>query len=111
MGIFTTLLIINIVINSLQQRETILNTPIKTFMQKFSTNTTYTTKSKDIILSNEILSEYQIFTHSNSLQIDSSYTSIVMVLVESWGVPKDIDLLKNHLVFLMIFLKVLKVCI
>lgn len=99
LGIFTTLLIINIVINSLQQRETILNTPIKTFMQKFSTNTTYTTKSKDIILSNEILSRYQIFTHSNSLQIDSSYTSVVMVLVESWGVPKNINLLKYSFSF------------
>lgn len=99
LGIFTTLLIINIVINSLQQRETILNTPIKTYMQKFNTNTTYTTKSKDVILSNEFLSRYEIFTHSNSLQIDSSYSSVVMVLVESWGVPKDIDLLKYSFSF------------
>lgn len=96
LSIFITVLLLNNGICYLQHREVFLSSTIKTFFSKYDKNVIGA--SSDVTLSPQMEKTFQT-KHFYLSSPDTNYTSVVMVLVESWGVPKNIDLLKYSFSF------------
>lgn len=96
LSIFITVLLLNNGICYLQHREVFLSSTIKTFFSKYDKNVIGA--SSDVTLSPQMEKNFQT-KHFYLSTPDTNYTSVVMVLVESWGVPKNINLLKYSFSF------------
>ena len=96
LSIFITVLLLNNGICYLQHREVFLSSTIKTFFSKYDKNVIGA--SSDVTLSPQMEKNFQT-KHFYLSSPDTNYTSVVMVLVESWGVPKNINLLKYSFSF------------
>ena len=88
---FLFILILNWGINSLQSREKIISSPLKDYSLIFDKEDN---PSKNHFLNPDIKAAYPIYKKNDLHAIDDKYDKVIMILVESWGVPKNIDLLR-----------------
>lgn len=95
--LFIFILILNLGVNALQNRERIISMTLKDTAKSFIQ--TGTNIDQSTFLREDIKDAFPIYQGPKISSPDTNYTSIVMVLVESWGVPKNIDLLKYSFSF------------
>lgn len=89
------LLLLNWGINSVQVRERVFSNSLKDYAAKFDYEASYI--SKNSILQPDMEENFPVYKLNDLLHVESDYNQVVMVLVESWGVPKDVELLKAQL--------------
>ena len=93
--VFVAMLLLNWGINAVQMREHILSTPLIDFASRFDNDNNRV--SMNSMLLTDMKEAFPIYELNDLNNVDSSYNHIVMVLVESWGVPKNVELLKAQL--------------
>ncbi len=86
------LLLLNWGVNSIQERERIFTNTLKDYAAKFDYEASYISKNSILTLAME--KAFPIYTSKGLLNVELEKSKVVMVLVESWGVPKDVELLK-----------------
>lgn len=89
--LFLFILILNWGVNSLQDRERIVSCTLKDYSSFFDKELT---SSKNHYLNPDIKAAYPIYDKNDLHTANSNYEKVVMILVESWGVPKNINLLQ-----------------
>lgn len=94
-SLVVVLLLLNWGVNSVQVREHIFTNTLKDYAAKFDYEASYI--SMNSILEPDMEKAFPVYASKELLNVDSKYNKVVMVLVESWGVPKNIDLLKAQL--------------
>ena len=93
--VFVAMLPLNWAINAVQMREHVFSTPLIDYATRFDNENNRV--SMNTMLLADMKKAYPIYERNDLNNIDSLYDHIVMVLVESWGVPKDVELLKAQL--------------
>lgn len=89
--LFLFILTINWGINGLQNRERMLSCVLKEYFLKYDKDDVV---SKDLYLKQDVKVAYPIYDKNDLHVVYDKYDKVVMILVESWGVPKNVDLLK-----------------
>lgn len=88
---FLFILILNWGVNSIQNKEKIISITLKDYSLIFDKEEN---SSKNSYLNPDMKAAYPIYEKNDLHAIDDKYDKVMMILVESWGVPKNIDLLR-----------------
>ena len=89
--LFLLVLATNWGINGLQSRERVVSCTLKDYSLIFDK---IETSSKNHYLNPDIKAAYPEYKKNDLHVVDNNFDKVVMILVESWGVPKNIDLLQ-----------------
>lgn len=89
--LFLFVLILNWGVNSLQNRERIVSFMLKEYSFIFDKEEM---PSRNRFLSPDFKAAYPIHEKNDLLTVNDKYDKVVMILVESWGIPKNIALLQ-----------------
>lgn len=89
------LLLLNWGINSIQDRDHVFSNTLKDYAAKFDYEASYI--SMNSILEPDMEKAFPIYNSKELQNVESKHNKVVMVLVESWGVPKNVELLKAQL--------------
>ena len=89
--LFLCILLLNWGTSGLQEDVKIISYMLKDFSSTFNDEEE---PNKKVSLSPEFIASYPIYNRNDLHTVNDKYDKVVMILVESWGVPKNIDLLR-----------------